>query len=333
MRNLSAPGALALALLAACLAAPRPAQADEGGVSYWLPGTFGSLAAAPQTPGFQFAVVNYDTWVSASGDVARAREVTIGDLNRFAGVDLNVKLNADGQLFFLNPNYVVPKPVLGGQFAIGMTAILGTLDTSIAGTLTVNANGTIVTRRGRIDSSVGGSGDLYPTASLRWAMGVNNVMVYMMGDIPVGTYDSRRLSNLGIGHGALDGGVGYTYLDQKSGREFSAVTGLTGNFENTDTHYTNGLDWHLDWGASQFLNQQLFVGLVGYAYHQVTPDHGQAQFLGPNESQVLSVGPQVGYLFPIGKVKGFLSLKGYAEFAGSRRPTGGNLWLTFAVTH
>ena len=27
--------------------APTPAAADNGGVSFWLPGTFGSLAAAP----------------------------------------------------------------------------------------------------------------------------------------------------------------------------------------------------------------------------------------------------------------------------------------------
>jgi len=33
----------------ACLASG--AKADEGGVSFWLPGFFGSLAAAPQQPG------------------------------------------------------------------------------------------------------------------------------------------------------------------------------------------------------------------------------------------------------------------------------------------
>ena len=34
---------------------PRAALADEGGVSFWLPGLFGSLAAVPGTPGFSFA--------------------------------------------------------------------------------------------------------------------------------------------------------------------------------------------------------------------------------------------------------------------------------------
>jgi hypothetical protein len=49
--------------------------ADEGGVSFWVPGLFGSLAAAPQVPGWQFAAINYYTNVSASGTVAAAREI------------------------------------------------------------------------------------------------------------------------------------------------------------------------------------------------------------------------------------------------------------------
>jgi len=48
-RNLTAPAAVvALGLLAS----PQPASADEGGVSFWLPGNFGSLAAVPGTPGW-----------------------------------------------------------------------------------------------------------------------------------------------------------------------------------------------------------------------------------------------------------------------------------------
>ena len=51
-----------------------------------------------------------------------------------------------------------------------------------------------------------GVGDLYPTGSLRWSQGVNNEMIYLTGDIPVGLYNSQQLAILGIGHGAIDGG-------------------------------------------------------------------------------------------------------------------------------
>ncbi len=44
-------GALAAALLSLCF--PNTAQADEGGVSFWVPGFFGSLAATPQSRDFR----------------------------------------------------------------------------------------------------------------------------------------------------------------------------------------------------------------------------------------------------------------------------------------
>jgi hypothetical protein len=49
------------------------ALADEGGVSFWVPGFFGSLAAAPQQPGWSLANIYYHTSVSAGSDVALAR--------------------------------------------------------------------------------------------------------------------------------------------------------------------------------------------------------------------------------------------------------------------
>jgi hypothetical protein len=56
------------------IALPTAATADEGGVSFWLPGFFGSLAAAPQQPGWSLTSIYYHTSVSAGADVARARE-------------------------------------------------------------------------------------------------------------------------------------------------------------------------------------------------------------------------------------------------------------------
>ena len=117
---------------------------------------------------------------------------------------------------------------------------------------------------------------------LKWNHGVHNYMVYATGDIPVGAYDFNRLANLGIGHGAIDGGFGYTYLNPLTGLEFSFVTGLTDNFTNTATSYTNGVDWHVDWGASKFLSKQLFVGAVGYVYNQLTGDSGSGDKSGPS---------------------------------------------------
>ena len=42
------------------------ALADENGISFWIPGFFGSLAATPQQPGWSLVAINYYTDVSAS---------------------------------------------------------------------------------------------------------------------------------------------------------------------------------------------------------------------------------------------------------------------------
>src|SRR4029079_6329169 len=55
--------------------------ADEGGVSFWVPGFFGSLAATPQVPGFSLANVFYYNQVSAGGNVAFAKQVPLGRIN------------------------------------------------------------------------------------------------------------------------------------------------------------------------------------------------------------------------------------------------------------
>ena len=169
--------------------------------------------------------------------------------------------------------------------------------------------------------------------TLRWNQGVNNWMVFLDGDIPVGAYQSTRLANIGIGHGAVDAGIGYTYFDQPAGREFSAVLGFTANLENTSTNYTNGVDMHLDWGASQFLSKQTMVGLVGYVYQEVGCDSGSGDRIGCFRSRVIGIGPQAGYIFPMGNgLQGYLNLKAYGEFDNAHRPDGWNVWLTFSIS-
>ena len=64
--------------LGALISAPSMAAADEGGVSFWIPGFFGSLAAAPQQPGWSLTTIYYHTSVSAGGDVGIARERSAG---------------------------------------------------------------------------------------------------------------------------------------------------------------------------------------------------------------------------------------------------------------
>jgi hypothetical protein len=325
--------AASLLVLGALSGAPSSALADEGGVSFWLVGSFGSLAAVPQVPGWTLPTIYYHTSLKGGGEVAAARQFTIGRFERTVNINLNATLNADVDLAFVFPTYVFATPVLGGQLAVGLGAATGYNRASIEGTLTLSIDGgPTFTRSGSISDERWGYSDLYPQVSLRWNSGVHNVMIYGMGDIPVGTYDHTRLSNFGIGHGAADGGVGYTYFDQNAGNEFSVVSGVTYNFENHHTDYQNGIDWHADWGMSKFLSKQLFVGAVGYFYQQLTADKGAPAILGEFKSRISGIGPQIGYIIPMGELQGLLHVKGYWEFDAANRPEGWNTWLTFAIS-
>ena len=326
---LFAAGTLALPGLSAI----DTAKADEGGVSFWLPGLFGSLAAVPQAaPGWSLLTFSYYTNVTAGADVAAAREVQIGRFTPTLTANLSANLHAKVGLQWVQPNYTFATPVLGGQATVGMGGFFGRSTADLAGTLTTTLGPLVSVRTDNISSSVTGFGDLYPVAMLKWNHGVHNYMVYATGDIPVGAYDSNRLANLGIGHGAIDGGVGYTYLNPLTGHEFSGVLGFTYNFKNTATQYQNGVDLHFDWGASQFLSKQFMVGLVGYVYKEIGCDSGSGDRVGCFQSQVVGVGPQIGFLFPVGNMQGYLNFKGYKEFAAEHRPDGWNVWATFVFS-
>jgi hypothetical protein len=69
---------------------------------------------------------------------------------------------------------------------------------------------------------------------------------------------------------------------------------------NTSTNYQNGVDFHIDWGASQFLSKQSFIGAVGYLYDQVSGDSGAGDRASSFDSRVAAIGPQIGYIFPLG---------------------------------
>lgn len=314
------------------VAANGPARADEGGVSFWLPGLFGSLAATPQTPGFSFTTMGYHTSVKADGAVAFARQVTRGNItaNFFGGVTAN--LQAQANLAIAVPSYVFETPIFGAQANILMLVPYGRSSTDVDARLFA-AVGPFGFTRGSLDSdSVTGFGDLAPQFNLRWNMGAHNVMTYVTGNIPVGRYSSTRLANLGLGHQSVDAGAGYTYFNPHTGWEFSSTLGFTYNFENKDTQYQNGVDSHLDWGASRFITPTTQIGLVGYVYKQLSCDSGAGDRVGCFKSQVAGIGPQIAFILPMGPVQGYLNFKAYKEFAAENRPEGWNAWVTLSLT-
>lgn len=82
---------------------PEISRADESGVSFWLPGTYGSLSAVPTTPGWSLAEIYYHTSVHASGAAAAAREFQIGRFSPNVNINLNLALGAQADLMIIAP--------------------------------------------------------------------------------------------------------------------------------------------------------------------------------------------------------------------------------------
>jgi hypothetical protein len=202
------PAKAIVAILAIYALQTVPALADEGGVSFWLPGQYGSFAAVAPTPGWSMPLFFYNY----GGSIEKGRLIPRGHL-------LSAGLSTSFDALFIVPTYTPDGMILGARsnFSLAFAPSYNASSASVSvGSLSAS----------RSDSIFGGS-DLYPTAQLYWNLGNHNVMVYAAGDIPVGSYDPTRLSNAGIGHGAIEGGGAYTYLNTKSGTEFSATLGFT----------------------------------------------------------------------------------------------------------
>ena len=168
-QKVSLRSSAAVALLCAGIfsATTSVVLADESGVSFWLPGTYGSLAATPGTPGWAVASIYYHTSVSAGADVAAAREIQIGRFNPSVTVNLNASLHATADLAIIVPSYTFATPVLGGQLAVQVGTITGSSTANVNGTLTASLPPFTLIRTDNIGDTTNGFGDLYPLASLK----------------------------------------------------------------------------------------------------------------------------------------------------------------------
>src|SRR5262245_26817350 len=118
-------GKIVLLTAAIILTVSRTCVADEGGVSFWLPGLMGSLASVPGQPGLSWTTLYYHTSVDANGgkNFVRGGAVVGG-------------LNAGGDLAAFGPTYTFAPPVLGGQLSVSLLGLYGKTTGSVSATLT-----------------------------------------------------------------------------------------------------------------------------------------------------------------------------------------------------
>ena len=169
-----------LTAIALAFAVPGIARADEGGVSFWIPGFFGSLAAVPsQAPGWSVTSIYYHDSVSAGGNVALARQFEIRNVPLNLTASFTGNVNASVNVDLMVPTYTFATPVLGAQVSVALLGLYGANSTGLAGTLAGNLAGPLggsvpFSRFDSINSSIVGFGDLIPFYQMKWNAGVNN---------------------------------------------------------------------------------------------------------------------------------------------------------------
>ncbi|MBR0789605.1 transporter [Bradyrhizobium manausense] len=301
----------------------QPALADAGGVSFWLPGLMGSLAATPAVPGWAYSTI----YIHLQDNAGKGQSFITPGGGTGA---VTAGLNAHADVLVQGLTYTSPLSVFGGQAAFTVLAAPGNIGVGIDATLTGPRGNTI---SGSASDNRTTMTDVFYQGTLKWNQGVHNEMVYITGNIPSGTYDSSRLANLSFGFPAVDAGAGYTYLDPKSGHEFSVVSGLTYNFMNGALQYQNGIDFHVDWAASQFITKTIHVGLAGYYFQQLTDDSGPGAKLGGFRGMSVGIGPQIGFIIPMNNgYQGYLNLRGYKDLEVENRPKSWTGWVTFSLS-
>ena len=121
----------------------------------------------PATPGLSIDT----TFYSAGAGAGRTASFTRGGR-------IEVGLDTTSNYFMLTPSYAFETPVLGGQVAVGVTALWGNYSSAVSATLVAPSGRSLSGSIG--DFYDGVRRNLFPTASLRWNHGVHNFMALPM---------------------------------------------------------------------------------------------------------------------------------------------------------
>ncbi|WP_336487023.1 SphA family protein [Methylobacterium nigriterrae] len=280
-------------VLAAVVPLANPAQAAEGGLSFYIEGQSVPLGGIVPPPGLYFDSTTY----FYNGRIGGNRQTQIGG-NVIA--DAKVNFVAD----FVTALWVTPVEIGGGNLAVAFVMPLGEPAVR-AGVL---LNGPLVNQAfGRpVGASVADAtfnpGDPIVSATLGWHSGNWHWKLSGLLSIPAGAYVPGQLSNVSLNRYVGDVSAAATYLDPALGIELSAAAGFTFNGKNPATQYVTGTEFHVDVSASKYLTREVSVGVIASHYEQITGDSGPGARLGPFKGRVTAVGGTIGATGEFGKI-------------------------------
>jgi hypothetical protein len=282
------------------------------------------MAGFVPPPGTYVSDYEYYYTGSASGRAAESVALRRIGARTTTGAELTLeaKINADGQALYSMPSvlWVAPQKVFGGQVGLGVAVPFGwkKVDVDVDALATLSLPIGITLQRGQhfdIQDSSSNVDDPVPNVVVGWHEGKWYWNVGGLLNVPIGEWEERNIANIGFGHWALDTSAAVTWLDPNTGFEASAAAGFTFNWENPDSDYRTGTEFHVEFALMEHFSKRFSVGIVGYYYDQVSGDSGAGAVLGPFEGRVTAIGPSATYTFQLGKLPLATSLRWYRAAA------------------
>jgi hypothetical protein len=275
------------------------AQASENGGSAYPYGAEGLAVAALPPPGTY--LLNYSNYYRADR------------LNGSDGMEAgppDFSIDAAASVFRLV--HVTPVKIAGATLA--MQAFVPVVD------LTVHAGGA----RGHAF----GVGDLIVNPFiLGWQKGQWHIVATVDTFVPVGSYDPKKLANLGRNYWTFQPVLAITNAGAKVGPDFSVKLMYDINTRNGKTRYRSGNEVHADFAVG-YNFQKVAVGINGYYAKQVRDDKLNGVKVGDHgyRGEVFALGPTIKY--QAGRVP--ISFQWQHEFDAENRPQGNKFWLKTA---
>jgi hypothetical protein len=236
----------------------------------------------------------------------------IGGAVNFGNVTLNAGAKVEGFTSAANILYVPQRKVFGGNLGLSVTVPVGHVDLDATVGITP---GPVVSRS--VDGW--GLGDVVSKAQLGWTSGEFSHTVYLQAVAPTGRWDPGFSPIVGLHRPGIDTGWAFTWADKRSKLQVNGAAGVTFNFENTETDYRSGNEFHFEWAVGLECTKGLVIGIVGYDYRQLTGDSGAAATLGSFKGSVDAIGAGLSYTTLIGKTPLVLNLRHYHEFNADNR--------------
>jgi len=314
------------------------ALAVEGGSGVYTLGLVGPQAGFAPDPGGYFTYNFYyykgdsTTQVSASG----LAQIPGTGFELPAQVNGRVNSDVEACAHIFTFTYMFDSQIWGAVPGVSVWIPYVTTDLTLAGSGVLSLTGPSgntwdfpMSGRGDVDDS--GLGDMTFTSMLGWKKGLMNYLATLNLYAPTGDYDKNSLVNMGRNHWAVDPMFCVTYLNAESGFEISGAAGVTFNFENTDTDYDSGEEFHLDLAVIQHFSEQFHLGLVGYIYRQLTSDSGP-DIADGFKGRVYACGPEIGGMIPLGQKHNlYLKARWYKEFSAKNRTEGDTVYFNATV--